>query len=216
MELPKFKNKEDELQFEQEEALPLMEAFYTLQGEGHHTGKAAYFIRLGGCDVGCHWCDVKESWNPQLHPLTKVDSIIQNVLKENADTVVITGGEPSAYNLNYICSQLKKNNISVHIETSASYALNGVFDWVCLSPKRTAPPLEINLAKANELKIIVYNNADFKWAEEYSNKVSKNCMLFLQPEWSKCEKLLPEIIEYIKLNPKWRISLQAHKYMNIP
>ncbi|HKC69828.1 MAG TPA: 7-carboxy-7-deazaguanine synthase QueE, partial [Bacteroidia bacterium] len=162
-----------------------MEQFYTIQGEGFNTGKAAYFIRLGGCDVGCHWCDVKESWDASIHPLTKTEDIIKNVLAYNAKSVVVTGGEPLMYNLTELTRQLKEKNIETFIETSGAYKLTGNWDWVCLSPKKTMVPLREVYDKAHELKIIVYNKHDFIWAEEEAKKVNKNCYLFLQPEWSK-------------------------------
>jgi len=195
--------------------LPLMEEFYTIQGEGFHTGKAAYFIRIGGCDVGCHWCDVKESWNADLHPPTLTDSIVKNVIK-HAKTVVVTGGEPSMWNLEYITNSLKKSNINIHIETSGAYKLTGKWDWICLSPKKTKLPLEEIYPKAHELKIIISTMHDFKFAEEQASKVSENCELFLQPEWSKREKMTPNIVDYVMKNPQWKISLQTHKYLNIP
>ncbi|MEN8186821.1 MAG: 7-carboxy-7-deazaguanine synthase QueE [Bacteroidota bacterium] len=195
--------------------LPLMEEFYTIQGEGSHTGKAAYFIRIGGCDVGCHWCDVKESWNADLHPATETKKIISNV-KKYAKTVVVTGGEPSMWNLSFLTEELHKNNIKTHIETSGAYPLTGKWDWVCLSPKKTKLPLSDAYTKANELKVIINNKHDFKFAEEEAAKVSPNCELFLQPEWSNREKMTPQIIDYVMQNPKWKISLQTHKYLNIP
>ncbi len=197
------------------EILPLMEEFYTIQGEGFHTGKAAYFIRIGGCDVGCHWCDVKESWNADLHPATKTLKIIENV-KKHANTVVITGGEPLMWNMDFITKNLKKENIKIHIETSGAYPLTGKWDWICLSPKKTKLPLEDIYLKANELKMIIYNKNDFKFAEEQAKKVNENCELFLQPEWSNREKITPQIVDYVMQNPKWKISLQTHKYLNIP
>ncbi len=196
--------------------LPLMEQFYTIQGEGFNTGKAAYFIRLGGCDVGCHWCDVKESWDANIHPLTSTEKIIEDVLTYNAKAVVITGGEPLHYNLNLLTKQLKEKNIETFIETSGAYPLTGNWNWICLSPKKNTAPLSAVYSKAHELKIIVFNKHDFIWAEEEAKKVGKNCFLFLQPEWSKREDITPFIIEYIKKNPKWMVSLQTHKYMNIP
>ncbi len=196
--------------------LPLMEEFYTIQGEGFNTGKAAYFIRIGGCDVGCHWCDVKESWDANIHPLTPIEKIIENVLHYKAQSVVVTGGEPLIYNLNELTRQLKQNNIETFIETSGAYPLSGSWNWVCLSPKKTMLPLEDAFKNANELKVIIFNQHDFKWAEEQAMHVNAECYLYLQPEWSKADKLLPEIIEYVKQNPKWMISLQTHKYMNIP
>lgn len=197
------------------EMLPLMEEFYTIQGEGAHTGTAAYFIRIGGCDVGCHWCDVKESWNAKLHPPTKSDLIVDNVIK-HADTVVITGGEPLMWSLDYITNQLQKNNIKTHIETSGAYPFSGTWDWFCLSPKKTKLPLEEVYEKADELKMIIHNMSDFQFAEEEAVKVGNNCKLYLQPEWSKREKMIPIIVDYVMKNPKWKISLQTHKYLNIP
>mgnify|MGYP001047858558 CR=1 FL=1 len=195
--------------------LPLMEEFYTIQGEGFHTGKAAYFIRIGGCDVGCHWCDVKESWNAKLHPPTLATTIVENAIKY-ANTVVITGGEPLMWSLDFITSELKKQQIRTHIETSGAYKLSGNWDWVCLSPKKTKLPLEPIYKKSHELKIIISNKHDFIFAEEQAAKVSENCELFLQPEWSKREKMTPSIVDYVMQNPKWKISLQTHKYLNIP
>ncbi|HBK70113.1 MAG TPA: 7-carboxy-7-deazaguanine synthase QueE [Flavobacteriaceae bacterium] len=197
------------------EMLPLMEEFYTIQGEGYHTGTAAYFIRIGGCDVGCHWCDVKESWNAELHPATKTDFIIENTIKYSK-TVVITGGEPLMWNMNYITQQLQKNNIKTHIETSGAYPLSGKWDWICLSPKKNKLPLNKIYAVADELKIIIYNKNDFKFAEEQAAKTNANAVLFLQPEWSNQEKMTSLIVDYVMLNHKWKISLQTHKYLNIP
>ncbi|CAL2079735.1 7-carboxy-7-deazaguanine synthase [Tenacibaculum sp. 190524A02b] len=197
------------------EMLPLMEEFYTIQGEGSHTGTAAYFIRIGGCDVGCHWCDVKESWDAKLHPPTQTDIIVNNA-KKHAETVVITGGEPLMWSLDYITSELQKNNIKTHIETSGAYDFSGTWDWFCLSPKKTKLPLQRSYEEADELKMIIHNKNDFKFAEEQAEKVNANCKLFLQPEWSKKEKMTPLIIDYVMKNPKWRISLQTHKYLNIP
>lgn len=197
------------------EMLPLMEAFYTIQGEGAHTGTAAYFIRIGGCDVGCHWCDVKESWDANLHPPTHTDVIVNNA-KQHADTVVITGGEPLMWSLDYITSQLQKNNMKTHIETSGAYAFSGIWDWFCLSPKKTKLPLAEVYDKADELKMIIYNSNDFKFAEEEAKKVGPNCKLYLQPEWSKREKMIPIIVDYVMKNPKWKVSLQTHKYLDIP
>lgn len=207
---------EDQTLLNEGKLLPLMEEFYTIQGEGFNTGKAAYFIRIGGCDVGCHWCDVKESWNANLHPLTSADKIIENVKEWKAQSVVVTGGEPLIYNLDYLTKRLKEKNIETFIETSGAYPLSGNWDWICLSPKKTMPPLPEIYKKANELKVIVFNQHDFKWAEEQAQNVNENCYLYLQPEWSKHTQLLPQIIEYVKQNPKWSISLQTHKYMNIP
>jgi 7-carboxy-7-deazaguanine synthase len=196
--------------------LPLVEEFFSLQGEGFHTGKAAYFIRLGGCDVGCSWCDSRFSWNPDIHPLIKADTIIGNVLKSGTDSVVVTGGEPLMWNLDYLCRGLKKNNISTFIETSGAYSMSGQWDWICLSPKKNMPPLPDICNIADELKVIIQERRDFDWAEKYSSLVNQTCKLFLQPEWSRFEKIIPDIVEYIKVNPGWRISLQIHKYMHIP
>ena len=196
--------------------LPLMEEFYSLQGEGHHTGRASYFIRIGGCDVGCHWCDVKESWNAKLHPPTEVDKIVENVVKYKANTVVITGGEPLMWNLDYITKELKKRGITVHIETSGSHPISGDLDWICLSPKKQSLPLEPIYKVANELKVIIHNSSDFKFAVEQAAKVSDSCNLYLQPEWSQMEKMVPKIVDFILENPEWQASMQTHKYMNIP
>jgi len=195
--------------------LPLMEEFYTIQGEGFHTGKAAYFIRIGGCDVGCHWCDVKESWDADLHPATETLRIVNNA-KKYANTVVITGGEPLMWNMDFITDKLIEENIKIHIETSGAYPLTGKWNWICLSPKKTKLPLPEIYLSANELKIIVCNKHDFKFAEDQAKKVNANCELFLQPEWSNREKMTPQIVDYVMRNPQWKISLQTHKYLNIP
>jgi organic radical activating enzyme len=195
--------------------LPLMEAFYTIQGEGFHKGTAAYFIRVGGCDVGCHWCDVKESWNPDIHPPTLADDIVDQASKYS-DTIVITGGEPLTWDMTYLTKRLKEKGLKIHIETSGAYELTGVWDWICLSPKKMKLPQPEIYNKAHELKVIVYNNNDFQFAEEQAAQVNNNCMLYLQPEWSKREKMMPLIVDYVMKNPKWRISLQTHKYLNIP
>ena len=196
--------------------LPLVEDFFTVQGEGWHTGKAAYFIRLGGCDVGCSWCDSRFAWDPELHPLIKTDEIIERAVSSGADSVVITGGEPLMWNLDYLCTGLKQNKICTFIETSGAYPLSGRWDWICLSPKRNIPPSENICQKADELKVIIETSDDFLWAEKYRKLVSRNCRLFLQPEWSRFENIIPEIVDYVRKNPAWRISLQAHKYMHIP
>lgn len=196
--------------------LPLMEEFYTIQGEGYHTGKAAYFIRLGGCDVGCHWCDVKESWDAELHPLTPAEEIVQNAKKYPSKTVVITGGEPLIYNLDLLTKRLKEEGIKTFIETSGAYPLSGDWDWICLSPKKFKGPKQEVLTVAGELKIIIFNKSDFKWAEEHAQMAGPDCKLYLQPEWSKADEITPLIIDYVKDNPKWNISLQTHKYLNIP
>jgi 7-carboxy-7-deazaguanine synthase len=196
--------------------LPLMEEFYTIQGEGFHSGKPAWFIRVGGCDVGCHWCDVKESWDASLHPLTNTDTIVANAQNNPSKAVVVTGGEPLTYNLDYLCAELKKKGITIYLETSGAYPLSGDFDWICLSPKKTASPLPDVFAKAHELKVIIHNKNDFDWAEKNAAQANENCILFLQPEWSKAKEMMPLITEYVMQHPKWNISLQTHKYMNIP
>ena len=196
--------------------LPLMEEFYTIQGEGYHTGKPAYFIRVGGCDVGCHWCDVKESWDANTHPLTAADLIVEHALQYPARAVVVTGGEPSAFNLDYLTKALKKHEILTFIETSGAYTLTGEWDWVCLSPKKTSSPKPENFKRAHELKVIVYNKDDFKWAEENAAQLDKNVLLYLQPEWSRAKEMTPLIVDYVMKHPKWNISLQTHKFMNIP
>ncbi|PVH24024.1 7-carboxy-7-deazaguanine synthase QueE [Sphingobacterium corticibacter] len=196
--------------------LPLMEEFYTIQGEGYHTGKAAYFIRLGGCDVGCHWCDVKESWDASIHPLTSVDTIVQHADQHPAKTVVVTGGEPLIYNLDPLTKSLQERGIRTFMETSGAYPLSGQWDWICLSPKKFKAPRKDVLEAAGELKVIVFNKSDFQWAEEHAAQVSPNCKLYLQPEWSKAAEMTPLIIDYVMNNPKWEISLQTHKYLNIP
>jgi 7-carboxy-7-deazaguanine synthase len=196
--------------------LPLVEEFFSLQGEGFHTGKAAYFIRLGGCDVGCSWCDSRFAWNPEIHPMIEADSIIENVLKSGTDSVVVTGGEPLMWNLDYLCDGLKKNKINTFIETSGAYPLSGKWDWICLSPKKNMPPVAEICKMADELKVIIQDKGDFEWAEKYRSVVNEGCRLFLQPEWSRFEKIVTVIVEYIKTHPEWRISLQIHKYMHIP
>ncbi len=207
--------KEIQTAVEKGEMLPLMEEFYTIQGEGCHTGTAAYFIRIGGCDVGCHWCDVKESWNAELHPPTATTIIVENA-KKYANTVVVTGGEPLMWDMTLLTQKLKEQNLQVHIETSGAYNLTGTWDWICLSPKKNKLPTQAVYDNANELKVIIYNKHDFIFAEEQALKVNKNAILFLQPEWSKKEEMTPLIVDYVMNNPKWRVSLQTHKYLNIP
>ncbi|SHI70859.1 7-carboxy-7-deazaguanine synthase QueE [Flavobacterium haoranii] len=207
--------KEIQLAVDKGEMLPLMEEFYTIQGEGYHTGTAAYFIRIGGCDVGCHWCDVKESWNADLHPPTSTEQIVANA-KQYAETVVVTGGEPLTWDMEVLTTRLKNAGLRVHIETSGAYKVTGNWDWFCLSPKKTKLPVQEAYDIAHELKVIIYNKHDFQFAEEQAAKINKNAILFLQPEWSKKEEMTPLIIDYVMKNPKWRISLQTHKYLNIP
>jgi len=195
--------------------LPLMESFYTLQGEGYHKGSAAYFIRIGGCDVGCHWCDVKESWDAERHPPTPIDQIVSSA-KSYSDTVVVTGGEPLMWNMDPLCQALHQLEIQIHIETSGAYPVTGSWDWFCLSPKKNKLPIDQAYACADELKMIIYNKDDFKFAEQQAERVGAECKLFLQPEWSRREKLMPLIVEYVLQNPRWKASLQTHKYLNIP
>ncbi len=195
--------------------LPVMEQFYTIQGEGYYTGTAAYFIRLGGCDVGCHWCDVKESWDESLHPKISIEKLVEET-KKHGNLAVITGGEPLMYNLDELTKALNNAGIKTNIETSGAYNLSGDWNWICLSPKKTKLPVQSVYEAAHELKCIIYNQNDFLFAEEQANKVNKNALLYLQPEWSKSEQMLPKIVEYVKNNPKWKISLQTHKYINIP
>lgn len=196
--------------------LPLMEEFYTIQGEGYHTGKAAYFIRLGGCDVGCHWCDVKESWDAELHPLTAADTIIEHARQYPSKAVVVTGGEPLIYNLDYLTKGLQEAGIKTFMETSGAYPLSGQWDWICLSPKKFKAPRPDVIAAAGELKVIVFNKSDFAWAEQHAALVPPECRLYLQPEWSKANEMTPLIVNYVMQNPQWEISLQTHKYLNIP
>jgi 7-carboxy-7-deazaguanine synthase len=196
--------------------LPLMEDFYTIQGEGYYQGHAAYFIRLGGCDVGCVWCDVKESWDASLHPLTSVEVMVDKAKASGTNIVVITGGEPVMYDLSALTQALKAEGLKTNIETSGVYPLTGTWDWVCFSPKKFKAPHPTIYQHANELKVIIFNKSDFAWAEEHAANVSDTCHLYLQPEWSKEKEMLPLIIEYVKDNPRWQLSLQIHKYMNIP
>jgi 7-carboxy-7-deazaguanine synthase len=208
-------SKEIQSEVEKGTMLPLMEEFYTIQGEGFHTGTAAYFVRIGGCDVGCHWCDVKESWNAAVHPPTPVDIIVANASKYS-ETVVVTGGEPLTWDMTALTEKLKKNGRKVHIETSGAYQLTGTWDWICLSPKKNKLPTQTVYDMADELKVIIHNKHDFIFAEEQAEKVNQNAILFLQPEWSKKEEMTPQIVDYVMNNPKWRVSLQTHKYLNIP
>lgn len=214
--VPSTLSPEQQTALDEGRLLPLMEEFYTIQGEGFHTGKPAYFIRLGGCDVGCHWCDVKESWDANAHPLTPAELIAENAAQYPARSVVVTGGEPSAFNLDFLTTELKKRGILTFIETSGAHPLTGEWDWVCLSPKKTSPPKEENYIKAHELKVIIYNKDDFRWAEENAAKMPEDSLLFLQPEWSRAKEMMPLVVEYVMQHPKWNISLQTHKYMNIP
>jgi organic radical activating enzyme len=197
------------------EMLPLMEEFYTIQGEGFHKGTAAYFIRVGGCDVGCHWCDVKESWDAAIHPPTNANTIAENAAKYS-DTIVVTGGEPLMWDMNPLTKKLKSLGLTTHIETSGAYQLSGDWDWICLSPKKRMLPTQSVLEKANELKVIIFNKSDFDFAEKHAAQVAEDCILYLQPEWSVRDKMVPLIVDYVMKNPKWKVSLQTHKYLNIP
>jgi organic radical activating enzyme len=196
--------------------LPLMEDFYTIQGEGFYQGHAAYFIRLGGCDVGCVWCDVKESWDAEAHPQVSVKEMAKRAAKSGSKIAVVTGGEPVMYELTPLTEALRAEGLLTNIETSGAYPLTGYWDWVCFSPKKFKAPHPSIYAKADELKVVIYNKSDFFWAEEHAALVRQGCQLFLQPEWSKEKEMLPLIIEYVKSNPQWQVSLQVHKYMNIP
>ena len=196
--------------------LPVMESFYTIQGEGFHQGKAAYFIRLGGCDVGCVWCDVKESWDADKHPQLDIAGMVQEAAAHPGRIAVITGGEPLMHNLDGLTKALHKAGFCNHIETSGSSPLSGSWDWITLSPKKFKAPLPEACKQANELKIVIYNKSDFAWAEKYAAMVGKQCKLYLQPEWSRAAEMTPHIIDYVKDNPQWQISLQVHKYINVP
>jgi len=196
--------------------LPVMEHFYTLQGEGYHQGRAAYFIRLGGCDVGCVWCDVKDSWDATKHPMFSVESLRSKVKETPAGIVVITGGEPLMYNLDELTKELHAAGLRTHIETSGAYPLSGEWDWICVSPKKFKAPLPEILPKANELKVVVFNKTDLDWAKKYAAMVSPGCKLYLQPEWEKAAEMTPLIIDHIKENPQWELSLQIHKYIHVP
>ena len=199
-----------------DQGLPIMEHFFTIQGEGTYSGRAAYFIRLAGCDIGCVWCDVKESWDSKLHPILGIDYLVSEIEKTTVDFVVITGGEPALYNLAPFIKKLKTLKIEVAIETSGCYELKGIVDWYCFSPKKFKAPCEEAYQLANELKIVINHASDIAWAEKHAEKVKPSCKLYLQPEWSKSDSLMPLIIEYVKSNNKWRISLQTHKFMHIP
>ena len=196
--------------------LPIIEEFYSIQGEGYHTGKPAYFIRVGGCDNTCAWCDTKFSWDNDSRWLVDVNKIIEKALGCAAKSVVVTGGEPLTHNLDYLCSKLKEHNIETFLETSGSHDLSGYWDWICFSPKKNAVPKNEIYTKADELKVVIQNTEDFIWAEKNAKLVNNKCKLFLQPEWSKFEEIIKDVVEYVKADPKWNISLQAHKFMQIP
>lgn len=193
-----------------------MEIFYSIQGEGFHSGKPAIFVRLGGCDVGCVWCDVKESWNEEDHPFLSIDAILKELSQYPCKTLIITGGEPLMYDLGELTGRLKSEGYHLHIETSGAYPMTGIWDWVCFSPKKFKAPHESVYAQAHELKAIVFNKSDFKFAEEHAVQVEEKCMLYLQPEWGKADQMTEQIIDYAKAHPQWNISLQTHKYLNIP
>jgi len=196
--------------------LPVMESFYTLQGEGFHEGKAAYFIRLGGCDVGCVWCDVKESWDGGKHPRRSIEELVAEASRHPARLVVITGGEPLMHDCSELTGALRKAGFATHIETSGAWPLSGEWDWICFSPKKFKAPVPEIPPVANELKVVIYNKSDLAWAEQWAERVSSSCRLYLQPEWSKSAQVTPLIIDYIKANPKWTFSLQLHKYIHVP
>ncbi|WP_235954383.1 7-carboxy-7-deazaguanine synthase QueE [Limnovirga soli] len=198
------------------QTLPVMESFYTLQGEGFHQGRAAYFIRLGGCDVGCFWCDVKDSWDAAKHPQQTIATIVAEAATMPGRLAVITGGEPLMHQLDLLTSALQAQGFETNIETSGSHPISGSWNWICLSPKKFKTPLPKILPLANELKVVIYNKTDFNWAESYAGKVSPNCKLYLQPEWDKRQEITPLIIEYIKQHPQWEISIQMHKYIDVP
>ncbi len=197
-------------------SLPVMETFYSIQGEGANAGKAAYFIRLAGCDVGCHWCDVKDSWDIAKHPLISIEELVAGAMKHPSRNVIITGGEPLQHDLNALCWALATNGFNIWLETSGAFPLSGEFDWICLSPKKFKTPLDEVYALADELKVVVFNKTDFKWAEENAKKVKPGCRLYLQPEWDQKETVLPLVIDYVKAHPQWSISLQNHKYIHVP
>ena len=196
--------------------LPLVEDFYTIQGEGFHAGKPAYFIRLGGCDVGCRWCDAKYTWNPKVFPPVDVDEVVKRAKACAAQAIVITGGEPLLYPLEILTSRLRDVGLEIFLETSGTHPFSGEFDWVCLSPKRQQPPLAEAFGRAHELKVIIQTEDDFLWAEENARRVGRYCRLYLQPEWSVFDEIMPKIVEYAKSNPRWSISIQMHKFMRIP
>ncbi|MFT3827305.1 MAG: 7-carboxy-7-deazaguanine synthase QueE [Chitinophagaceae bacterium] len=196
--------------------LPVMEAFYTLQGEGFHQGKAAYFIRLGGCDVGCVWCDVKDSWDASKHPLQSISSIVAGAAAYPGRLAVITGGEPLMHDLTALTASLKAAGFQTNIETSGSHPVSGTWDWICLSPKKFKAPLPEIPPLANELKVVIFNKTDFAWAEKYAAQASPSCKLYLQPEWDKAAAMTPLIVDYIKENPQWELSIQMHKYIQVP
>ncbi len=209
--------KEEILRMDEGSALPLVDEFYTIQGEGFHTGKAAYFIRLGGCDIGCRWCDSKITWNKATHGLRNIEDIVEKVLETPAKSVVVTGGEPTLYNLIPLTSLLKSKGVKLFLETSGAYEISGEWDWICLSPKTNKSPKKSSLQRADELKVIIFNfEEDIEWAKEQAKYVNKNCKLYLQPEWSRLKQNKNKIIDFVKNNPQWELSLQTHKFVGIP
>lgn len=206
-----------EAQFNNGTLLPVSEEFYTIQGEGFHTGKAAYFVRLGGCDIGCRWCDSKATWNKNLHKLISINEIVRKILETPAKSVVVTGGEPSLYNLSPLSNKLKEAGVKTYLETSGAYEISGSWDWICVSPKLNKAPLDSSIEKANELKVVIYNlEKDILWAESQAKRVGKKCLLYLQPEWSRMNENKDYIVSYIKNNPQWQLSVQTHNFINIP
>ncbi len=209
--------KEEIQRMEEGNELPLVDEFYTIQGEGFHTGKAAYFIRLGGCDIGCRWCDSKLTWSAAVHGMNRIEDIVEKVLQTPAKSVVVTGGEPTLYNLIPLTSLLKSKGVKLFLETSGAYEISGEWDWICLSPKTNKSPKKSSLQRADELKVIVFNfEEDIQWAEEQAKYVRKNCKLYLQPEWSRFKQNKNRIVDFIKNNPRWELSLQTHKFVGIP
>jgi 7-carboxy-7-deazaguanine synthase len=196
--------------------LPIVEQFSTIQGEGFHTGKPAHFIRIAGCDLCCNWCDAKDSWKISEHSMVEVSDIINGITDDCSKSVVVTGGEPMLYDMNCLSKELIKNGYTTYLETSGSYPITGQWDWICVSPKKINPPISESLIRANEIKVVIKDIESFAWAEECSQLVSANCVKYLQPEWSQYNKIIHEIVIYVKLHPEWRISLQTHKFMNIP
>ncbi len=196
--------------------IPVLEEFYSVQGEGFNTGKAAYFIRIGGCDLACHWCDSKETWKPEIHHFVTISEIIARVKQTPADTIVVTGGEPLIYNFDNFCKEARQAGLVLMIETCGAHTFSGVWDWVCLSPKKQKPPMLEYFQIADELKVIIYEDNDFDWAEDCANKITKSCVLFLQPEWSRFEITGKMVVDYVKNNPKWNVSVQTHKFLKIP
>lgn len=196
--------------------IPVLEEFYTIQGEGFNSGKAAYFVRLGGCDLACRWCDSKESWVPRLDQFVKINDIIDRVRHTTADTIVVTGGEPLIYNFNRFTELSRQAGITTMIETSGAHEFSGVWDWICVSPKKQMPPLPEFYQLANELKVVIFDETDLEWAEKCSQKVSGRCELYLQPEWSQFKRTGDMVVDYVKKNPKWKISVQMHKFLRIP